>query len=64
MRPDEVDSDQEAANDSDDDIVMPAGPPPGLALGKHDELVDDDDDIPMPEDSPPAKDGIISGTLT
>jgi hypothetical protein len=63
LRPDEIDSDQDAANDSDDDIVLPAGPPPGLTLGKNDELVDDDEDIPMPDDPPPAMGSIMSGTL-
>ena len=37
--------------DSDDDIVMPEGPPPGL----EEEPVDSDDDIPMPEGPPPGK---------
>lgn len=36
---------------SDDDIVMPEGPPPGV----EEELVDSDDDIPMPEGPPPGK---------
>ena len=36
--------------DSDDDIVMPTGPPPGQG-----EEVDSDDDIPMPEGPPPSK---------
>ncbi|KAI0347649.1 hypothetical protein BDW22DRAFT_1434034 [Trametopsis cervina] len=53
LRPDEVDSDHEAVNDSDDDIAMPEGPPPGLVLGEHDELVDSDEDIPMPDDPLP-----------
>ncbi|TCD68115.1 hypothetical protein EIP91_011568 [Steccherinum ochraceum] len=51
LRPDEVDSDQEEMPvDSDDDIVMPAGPPP-------DADDDSDDDIPMPEGPPPLKEG-------
>jgi hypothetical protein len=37
--------------DSDDDIVMPDGPPPGV----EEEPVDSDDDIPMPEGPPPGK---------
>ena len=37
--------------DSDDDIVMPEGPPPGVEQ----EPVDSDDDIPMPEGPPPGK---------
>ncbi|KAF9654117.1 hypothetical protein BDM02DRAFT_3177050 [Thelephora ganbajun] len=38
-------------SDSDDDIVMPEGPPPGV----EEEPVDSDDDIPMPEGPPPSK---------
>lgn len=37
--------------DSDDDILMPDGPPPGV----EGETVDSDDDIPMPEGPPPGK---------
>ncbi|KAI0688144.1 WW domain binding protein 11-domain-containing protein [Cytidiella melzeri] len=48
---DAVDNDTE---DSDDDIVMPAGPPPKPVLGVRDELVDDDEDIPMPTGPPPS----------
>ena len=33
--------------DTDDDIPMPEGPPPGLS--KDEEEVDTDDDIPMPD---------------
>ncbi|KAF7793448.1 hypothetical protein EIP86_004560 [Pleurotus ostreatoroseus] len=47
LRPDEVDSGQE--DNSDDDVVMPEGPPPGS------EEVDSDDDIPMPEGPPPPR---------
>jgi hypothetical protein len=35
--------------DPDDDVIMPAGPPPGAA----NEEEDSDDDIPMPEGPPP-----------
>jgi len=53
LRADEVDSDQDdKPADSDDDIVMPAGPPPGQS----DEIEEDsEDDIPMPEGPPPPK---------
>jgi len=56
LRPDEIDSDKDGGpNDSDDDIVMPDGPPPG-----QDEREDDsDDDIPMPEGPPPPKPGQV-----
>ena len=38
--------------DSDNDIVMPEGPPPGASSG---ELQNDsDDDIPMPKGPPPS----------
>jgi len=37
--------------DSDEDIVMPEGPPPG----GEEEPVDSDDEIPMPEGPPPGK---------
>ena len=53
LRPDEVDSDAEAAQDSDEDIVMPEGPPPGPLLGENDQLVEDDEDIPLPDGPPP-----------
>ncbi|KZV74140.1 hypothetical protein PENSPDRAFT_732525 [Peniophora sp. CONT] len=43
LRPDEMERDEDAG--SDDDIIMPEGPPPG---------VEDDDDIPMPEGPPPS----------
>lgn len=36
----------------DDDIVMPAGPPPGA------DESDSDDDIPMPEGPPPGTEGM------
>ena len=39
------------AEDTDDDIVMPEGPPPGMS--KEEEEEDTDDDIPMPEGPPP-----------
>jgi hypothetical protein len=39
------------AEDTDDDILMPEGPPPGVA--KKEEEEDTDDDIPMPEGPPP-----------
>lgn len=58
-----MDSDAEAAHDSDDEIAMPAGPPPGPVLGENDQLVEDDEDIPMPDDPPPPKDGASVGTL-
>ncbi|KZT30948.1 hypothetical protein NEOLEDRAFT_1153365 [Neolentinus lepideus HHB14362 ss-1] len=54
LRPDEVASDQEnSEGDSDDDIIMPEGPPPGA----NESDVDSDDDIPMPEGLPPAEPG-------
>jgi len=37
--------------DSDDEIVMPPGPPPGAT----NEEEDSDDDIPMPEGPPPGQ---------
>ena len=43
--------------DSDDDIVMPEGPPPGV----EEEPIDSGDDIPMPEGPPP---GNERGTYT
>lgn len=58
LRPDEVDSDAEAAGGSDDDIAMPEGPPPGPALAENEELVDSDEDIPMPDGPPPPSDGV------
>lgn len=48
LRPDEIDSDDEA--NGDDDVVMPEGPPP---TGSNDDTIDSDDDIPMPEGPPP-----------
>ena len=43
--------------DSDDDVVMPEGPPPGV----QEEHVDSDDDIPMPEGPPPGREqGVCS----
>ncbi|KAH9858235.1 WW domain binding protein 11-domain-containing protein [Lenzites betulinus] len=49
LLPNEVDS--EAEEESDDDIIMPEGPPP------EEESDDSDDDIPMPEGPPPPKPG-------
>lgn len=49
LREDEVASDED---DTDDDIVMPAGPPPGSSVENGDG--DSDDDIPMPEGPPPS----------
>ncbi len=40
----------ESLGDSDEDIVMPVGPPPTSADPEED---DSDDDIPMPEGPPP-----------
>ncbi|GJJ13242.1 hypothetical protein Clacol_007493 [Clathrus columnatus] len=40
---------------SDDDIVMPAGPPPSHPGNENEENEDSDDDIPMPEGPPPNK---------
>lgn len=37
--------------DSDSDVPLPAGPPPGL-MGQEE---DSDDDIPMPEGPPPGQ---------
>ncbi|KAL4070733.1 WW domain binding protein 11-domain-containing protein [Scleroderma citrinum] len=51
LREDEIVSEDEGLDDTDDDIVMPEGPPPGNDLGKDDS--DSDDDIPMPEGPPP-----------
>ncbi|KAF7964738.1 hypothetical protein HWV62_3398 [Athelia sp. TMB] len=49
MPPDEVWSDEEPMEeDSDDDVIMPEGPPP-------EEEDDSDDDIPMPEGPPPGQ---------
>ncbi|KAI6135497.1 WW domain binding protein 11-domain-containing protein [Pisolithus thermaeus] len=48
LREDEVASDE----GTDDDIVMPAGPPPGSNVENSDG--DSDDDIPMPEGLPPS----------
>jgi hypothetical protein len=39
------------AEDTDDDILMPDGPPPGASREEEEE--DTDDDIPMPEGPPP-----------
>ncbi|THH00695.1 hypothetical protein EW026_g1872, partial [Hermanssonia centrifuga] len=49
LRPDEVAAEQDGG-DSDEDIVMPVGPPPTSADPEED---DSDDDIPMPEGPPP-----------
>ncbi|KAG9314161.1 WW domain binding protein 11-domain-containing protein [Chiua virens] len=48
---DEVDND-EGVEDSDEDIIMPEGPPPGADL--EDSENGSDDDIPMPEGPPPS----------
>ncbi|KAF8580139.1 hypothetical protein K439DRAFT_1415620 [Ramaria rubella] len=58
LRPDESDSQaDEDSNDgkdgSDDDIVMPSGPPPAKTA-QEDLEVESDDDIPMPEGPPPS----------
>ena len=45
--------------DSDDDIIMPEGPPPGV----EEEPVDSDDDIPMPEGPPPGKEQGVYGSI-
>ncbi|KAF5384991.1 hypothetical protein D9615_001180 [Tricholomella constricta] len=47
--PGEIWSDEESDED-EDEIAMPAGPPPG-----HDDEDHDVDDIPMPEDPPPGQ---------
>jgi len=39
-------------SDSDDDVVMPAGPPPGAEI---EEDEDSDNDIPMPAGPPPGQ---------
>ncbi|KAH8099308.1 WW domain binding protein 11-domain-containing protein [Cristinia sonorae] len=59
LRPDEIDSDRDDDQGSDDDIVMPAGPPPDTA----EDPDDSDDDIPMPDGPPPPKDGTLPGPL-
>ncbi|CCL98095.1 uncharacterized protein FIBRA_00089 [Fibroporia radiculosa] len=54
LKPEELGNDKHDESDaSDDDIVMPDGPPPGA--GGED---DSDDGIPMPEGPPPPKDGV------
>ncbi|KAI0830746.1 WW domain binding protein 11-domain-containing protein [Trametes gibbosa] len=50
LLPNEVDSGAE--DESDDDIVMPEGPPP-----EEEQSDDSDDDIPMPEGPPPPRPG-------
>ncbi|RPD65006.1 hypothetical protein L227DRAFT_607610 [Lentinus tigrinus ALCF2SS1-6] len=55
LLPHEVDSEAEA--ESDDDIVMPAGPPP------EEKSEGSDDDIPMPEGPPPPKPGMEQAPL-
>ncbi|KAI6153803.1 WW domain binding protein 11-domain-containing protein [Pisolithus tinctorius] len=55
LREDEVASDEDG---TDDDIVMPAGPPPGVNSDD-----DSDDDIPMPEGPPPSAVQNQSSTL-
>lgn len=60
LRPDEVDSDQDDERaESDDDIPLPAGPPPGQSEENEE---NSDDDIPMPEGPPPPKSGVSTGT--
>ncbi|KAI9510822.1 WW domain binding protein 11-domain-containing protein [Russula earlei] len=49
---------QEEEEDTDDDILMPEGPPPGMS--KEEEEEDTDDDIPMPEGPPPGSASSIS----
>ncbi|KAI0273997.1 WW domain binding protein 11-domain-containing protein [Russula aff. rugulosa BPL654] len=49
---------REEEGDTDDDIPMPEGPPPGMS--KNDEEVDTDDDIPMPDGPPPGSTTSIS----
>ena len=39
------------AENTDDDIPMPDGPPPGMSREEEEE--DTDDDIPMPDGPPP-----------
>ncbi|KIJ65065.1 hypothetical protein HYDPIDRAFT_175126 [Hydnomerulius pinastri MD-312] len=51
LKADEVPSD-EGVEGSDEDIVMPQGPPPGASMEDADS--DNDDDIPMPEGPPPS----------
>ncbi|KAF8492015.1 WW domain binding protein 11-domain-containing protein [Russula emetica] len=48
----------EEEEDTDDDIPMPEGPPPGMS--KDEEEVDTDDDIPMPDGPPPGSTTSIS----
>lgn len=51
LREDEIDSEADRADDTDEDIIMPQGPPPGHDLEK--DVSHSDDDIPMPEGPPP-----------
>lgn len=51
LREDEIDSEEDRAGDTDEDIIMPQGLPPGNDLEK--DVNDSDDDIPMPEGPPP-----------
>lgn len=41
--------------DSEDDLIMPEGPPPGPAPPGEGEDEDSDEDIPMPEGPPPGQ---------
>ncbi|KAH7923900.1 hypothetical protein BV22DRAFT_1130275 [Leucogyrophana mollusca] len=52
LRPDEVASEDDSGNDTDDDVAMPEGPPPEGVNGGDSEN-DSDDDIPMPEGPSP-----------
>lgn len=44
---------QRVSPDSDDDLIMPAGPPPAPPAEEGED--DSDDDIPMPDGPPPGK---------
>ena len=54
-------SDTDGAADTDEDIIMPEGPPPGNDLEKGN--IDSDDDIPMPEGPPPNAQSMIIGNF-
>ncbi|KAH0838118.1 hypothetical protein J3R83DRAFT_6364 [Lanmaoa asiatica] len=56
---DEVDSGEDVGN-TDEDIIMPEGPPPGASLEDSESGIDDD--IPMPEGPPPSN--VPSSSLT
>lgn len=49
------------AEDTDDDILMPDGPPPGASREEEEE--DTDDDIPMPEGPPPGSACVLFTSL-